>query len=41
MERPESAELEGRLGDKWAGRPFEAIQGRMPCMAGPVKTGQM
>jgi len=31
----------GPLGDKWAGRPFEDIQGRKPCMAGRVKTGRM
>jgi len=31
----------GPLGDKWAGRPFEGIQGRKPCMAGRVKTGRM
>ena len=29
------------LGEKWAGCPFQAAQGRMPCKAGPVKTARM
>lgn len=28
----------GPLGEKWTGRPFQAVQGRKPCEAVPVKT---